>query len=135
MIFLDSDILSYYFSGNEIIRDKLLEIISNGEKIALTSINVYEILKGFRWRKNKNKELLFKDFLENIIVYSIDDIVLEIAADIYAELRENGKTVGDADILIAAIVIKNDGKLFTNNIKHYKDIKDLQLLNCILIPC
>jgi tRNA(fMet)-specific endonuclease VapC len=129
MIFLDSDILSYYFSGNTKIRDKILELLENDEKIALTAINVYELLKGFRWRKNINKEKQFKEFLENIIVFSIDDDVLDLAANIYAELRENGKTVGDADIFIASIVLKNNGKLVSNNIKHYKDISKLSLLN------
>jgi len=129
MIFIDSDILSYYFSGNTKIRDRIIETISNGERIALTSINVYEILKGFKWRKNKNKEIVFKEFLENITIYTIDDDVIELAADIYADLRESGKTVGDADILIAATVIKNNGKLASNNTKHYKDIEKLKLLN------
>ena len=129
MIFIDSDILSYYFSGNTKIQERIIQTISNGERIALTSINVYEILKGFKWRKNKNKEIIFKEFLENITIYTIDDDVIELAADIYADLRESGKTVGDADILIAATVIKNNGKLASNNTKHYKDIEKLNLLD------
>jgi len=129
MIFLDSDILSYYFSGNQRIRDKISETIKNQEKIALTTINIYELLKGFRWRKNGNKEILFKKFLEKVFVFSLDDNAIGLAADIYADLRENGKTIGDADILIAAIVINNDGKLVFNNAKHYKDIKGLKLEN------
>ena len=129
MIFLDSDTLSYYFSGNKKIYDKIREAINNNEKMAITAINVYEILKGFRWRKNKNKELLFNNFLENILVFSINDNVIDLAADIYANLRVNGKVVGDADILIAAIVMNNKGKLITNNIKHYKNIKNLEVLN------
>jgi len=129
MIFLDSDTLSYYFSGNKKIYDKIREAINNNEKMAITAINVYEILKGFRWHKNKNKELLFNNFLENILVFSINDNVIDLAADIYANLRVNGKVVGDADILIAAIVMNNKGKLITNNIKHYKNIKNLEVLN------
>jgi len=125
MIFLDSDVLSYYFSGNI----KIKETINTGEKIALTVMNVYEILKGFKWRKNKNKEMMFEKFLETVSIFAIDDSVIDLATDIYADLRENGITVGDADILIAAIVIKNNGKLISNNIKHYKYIKKLALIN------
>jgi tRNA(fMet)-specific endonuclease VapC len=62
-------------------------------------------------------------------VYTIDDEIINIAAGIYADLRKNGKTVGDADILIAAIVINNKGILISNNIKHYEDIKQLELNN------
>jgi predicted nucleic acid-binding protein len=129
MIFLDSDVLSYYFSGDTKIHDKIKETINTGEKIALTVMNVYEILKGFKWRKNNNKEIMFDKFLETVPVFAIDDSVIELATDIYADLRGNGKTISDADILIAAIVIKNNGKLVSNNIKHYKDIQKLELIN------
>jgi tRNA(fMet)-specific endonuclease VapC len=129
MIFLDTNILSYYFAGNIKIRDKILEAINEGEELCLTSINVYEILKGYRWRKSAAKEKMFKEFLKSINIFSIDDGIIELAASIYAELRENGKTVDDADIIIAAIVISNTGKLVSHNRKHFKDIKKLQLLN------
>ena len=129
MIFLDSDTLSYYFSGNTKIYDRISEKINIGEKIALTAINKYEILKGLRWRKSVKKEALFNDFLKNISVVSIDDNVLNLAADIYADLRNKGITIGDADILIAAIVIKNNGILISNNTGHYGGIKGLNLEN------
>ena len=129
MIFLDSDILSYYFSGNEKVRDKIIETINGKEQIALTIINVYEVLKGFRWRKNFKKEILFTNFLETVPVFTIDNDVIKLAADIYAELRENGKTIGDADILIAAIIIKNSGTFVTNNTEHFVNIRELNLVN------
>jgi len=131
MIFLDTDIISYYFNANIKIKEKIIEAIDNNENICTTVINIYEILKGFRWKNNKNKEIQFKEFLEDVIVFTIDDDVIEIASEIYSNLRKNGKTIGDADILIAAIVIKNNGILVTNNIKHYDDIRSLKLNNWI----
>jgi tRNA(fMet)-specific endonuclease VapC len=129
MTFLDTNILSYYFSGNIKIREKILESLNKNEQICLTAINVYEILKGFRWRKNKRKEEIFKEFLKKVTVFTVDDEAINTASDIYADLRRSGKTVGDADILIAAIVISNEGILITNNMKHYEDINQLKLDN------
>jgi tRNA(fMet)-specific endonuclease VapC len=131
MIFLDTNIISYYFNGNIKIKDKILEVLDKNEEICLTMINVYEVLKGFRWRENKKKENGFKEFLENVTVFTIDDEVVNIASDIYADLRKKGKTPGDADILIAAIVMKNNGTLVSNNIRHYEDISQLKLINWI----
>ena len=131
MIFLDTNIISYYFNANESIKERILETIDNNENICTTVINVYEIFKGFRWKNSKNKENQFKDFLENVIVFTIDEDVINIASDIYSNLRKNGKTIGDADILIAAIVIKNNGKLITINVKHYEDIDELKLENWV----
>jgi tRNA(fMet)-specific endonuclease VapC len=127
MIFLDTNILSYYFNGNVKIKDKIIETLNKNEKICLTIINVYEILKGFRWRRNKRKEELFQEFLKEVTVCTIDNEVINIASEIYADLRNNGKTIGDADILIAAIVINYNGTLISNNIKHYENITGLTL--------
>jgi tRNA(fMet)-specific endonuclease VapC len=131
MIFLDTNIISYYFNSNEKIKEKLLEIIDNNENLCTTVINVYEILKGFKWKNNKDKENQFKEFIEDLIIFTIDDDVINIASDIYSSLRKIGKTIGDADILIAAIVIKNNGTLVSNNTKHFEDIKELKLIDWI----
>ena len=129
MKFLDTDIISYYFNGNKNIRDKLLEMVDNSEYIHVTVINTYEIFKGFKWKNNIKKESQFKDFLEDVFEYTIDDEVINIASDIYAKLRKKGKTISDADILIAAIVIKNKGILVTNNTMHYDGIEQLRIEN------
>ena len=129
MIFLDTDTLSFYFAGDNNIKEKIIATINKGEQICLTTINVYEIKKGFRWRNNKNKEEKFNKFLQNIRIFTLDDESISIAADIYADLRKNGITIGDADILIAGIVINNNGTLITNNVQHYQDIKKLNLDN------
>ncbi len=129
MIFLDTNIISYYFNADTKIRDKILEIVDNDEDICITVINVYEILKGFRWKNSQVKENQFKEFLEDVTVFTIDDEVINIAANLYSGLRKIGKTIGDADILIAAIVIRNNG--VSNNTKHYEDIEQLKLTNWI----
>jgi tRNA(fMet)-specific endonuclease VapC len=129
MIFLDTNILSYYFNGDIKVRNKIVESLNEKKRICLTVINEYEILKGFRWRNNQRKEELFTEFLKKVQVFTVDNEVVNIASDIYADLRRNGKTVGDADIIIAAIVINNEGILITNNKKHYEDIKRLKLDN------
>jgi tRNA(fMet)-specific endonuclease VapC len=129
MIFLDTNIISYYFNADNTVKERMLEAIDNDEEICTTVINIYEILKGFRWKNNKRKENQFKEFLEDIGIFTIDDKVINIASDLYAALRKKGKTIGDADIFIAAIVIKNNGTLISNNTKHYEDIEQLNLMN------
>ena len=131
MIFLDTNIISYFFNANTMIKEKLLEVIDNDENICTTVINIYEILKGFRWKNNEKKEEQLKEFLEDVIIFTIDEEVINIASNIYSRLRKNGKTIGDADILIAAIVIKNKGILVSNNTKHFEDIEELKLINWV----
>jgi tRNA(fMet)-specific endonuclease VapC len=131
MIFLDTNIISYYFNANEKIKEKILETIDNDGIISTTVINVYEIFKGFRYKNNEKKEKQFKEFLDDLTIFTIDDDAIDIAANIYSNLRKRGKATGDADILIAAIVIRNNGTLVSNNTKHFEDINQLKLINWI----
>jgi len=91
MIFLDTNIISYYFNGNDKVVEKLLKAVDNDEDICITVINIYEILKGFRWKNNTKKESQFKDFLKHIVIFSIDDEVISIASDIYSDLRKKAE--------------------------------------------
>jgi len=131
MIFLDTNIISYYFKDNSKVVEELVAAIRNRQKVCITAINIYEVIKGFNWKNNKKKEALFRKFLPNLSVFTIDEQVVEIAAKIYASLRKKGVTIGDADILIAAIVIKNNGTLVTNNTKHFRIIDQLKVQNWI----
>jgi len=129
MIFLDSDIISYYFIDKFDVKEKIRNTLWSGEIICTTSVNVYEILKGFRWKNNLQRENELFRLLVFIEVHSLNNDVINIAADIYTDLRRNGITIGDSDILIAAIVIANDGTLVTNNTKHFGNIKQLKVVN------
>ena len=131
MIFLDSDIITYYFQANRLIKEKLDTAILDDELICTTVINAYEVLKGLKWKDPKNMESQVIYFLNNVIIQYIDNEIVNIAADIYADLRRNGITIGDSDILIAAIVIANDGVLVTNNTKHFENIKQLKVVNWV----
>jgi len=133
MLFLDTDTLSYFLSGNSAVVDKMNKAINDNMQICLTSINVYEILKGLRYRSTKREEQKFYDFLKNITVFHMTDNSVKLAADIYASLRKRGITVSDADILIASLVITHNGKLITNNIKHYKSISNLIIENWFVV--
>ena len=131
MIFIDTNIISYYFNANVTIKEKIMETIDRDGNICTTIINVYEVLKGLKWRSNKKKEEQFREFLEDVNVFSMDNEVIDIASDIYSDLKNSGKTVDDADILIAAIVIRNNGVLVSNNTKHFENIDSLKLTNWI----
>jgi len=55
-----------------------------------------------------------------------------IFGKIKARLKKEGKLVNDADLLIASIVIANNGVLVTNNTAHFERILGLKLENWLL---
>ncbi len=55
--------------------------------------------------------------------------VWELAAVLYADLRRAGRTVDDADLLIAAFCVEGGYTLVTSNTRHFEGIDGLQLVN------
>ena len=131
MIFLDTNIISYYLNGDKAVTKEILNLFDEDINICITAVNVYEVLKGFRWKKNKQFENKFNALLNHLQVYTIDDTAIDIASKLYAILRKKGISIGDADILIAAIVVANNGTLVTNNIKHFENIEQLKVVNWV----
>ena len=62
-------------------------------------------------------------------ILGIDSAVMEKASDIYVALKQSGRLIEDADILIAAIAMVNDLVLVTDNIRHFNRIDGLQIEN------
>ncbi|AOR29331.1 DNA binding protein [Formosa sp. Hel1_33_131] len=76
-------------------------------------------------QKKKNKEVL-DNFINGIKIVPIYNS-LDFYAIEKARLRKNGNTVDDFDLLIGASAVSNNMTLVTNNIKHFKNIKNIEI--------
>ena len=131
MYIIDTDICIFWLKGNHNIGAKIEKW--GLENIFVTIITACELYFGAcnSQRKEKNISTLDELFKLIGIIQTTPDIA-KIFGTIKANLREEGNIINDADILIASIAVANNGKLVTNNIKHFERIPDLQLENCIL---
>ncbi len=126
---LDTDILSELFKGHAIVKNRATDYIRKYNKLTLSQISKYEILKGLKSKDAIKQIKAFSIFCEaNIIIQITDDVIIK-AADIFADLRKQGITISDADILVASMTITNNLALITNNTKHFTNIPDLKLDN------
>jgi len=126
---LDTDILSELFKGNTLVKARTSEYIEEHHRLIISYIAKYEILKGLKAKKAQKQIDAFMMFCKVNIVLPITDDVITKAADIYANLREQGTIISDADILVASIAITNNLVLITNNTNHFSRIQGLQLGN------
>jgi len=62
----------------------------------------------------------------------LDLVACQQAADVYADLRRRGKLIGEADILVAGIVLAHDGVLVTNNVDHFQRVPNLKVENWLM---
>ena len=89
----------------------------------ISPITLIEILRGIETKKRtKIKELLEESFS----LLNIDNKTIETYCALYRKLREEGVSLPDADLLIAATTIANDLPLETRD-DHFQRLKTLGL--------
>lgn len=128
MIFLDTNICIHFLKGeSDSIRDNLLNTPPNSVKIPV--IVHSELLFGVEKssRKSENHAKL-TEFLMPFEIVPYTERMSEIYAQIRTKCAKNGSIVGPNDLLIASIVIANNGILATRNTKEFSRIKSLKLI-------
>ena len=126
---IDTDILSYYFKGDEIVYKNFEIYLQRYDLIEISIVTYYEILSGLL-AKNALKQIeIFEEFvIDNLIIPLTEDSV-KISAELYSTMRQSGKIIDDIDLLIAGMAIENEMTLVTNNENHFKRIPGLKIDN------
>jgi len=131
---LDTNTISYLLRGEGSVDDNFEhEIINNGNLYAIPYIVVYEIK---RWLlDNPSKQLLDFEKSFDLLFKNVENnanmpiTVWNKAAKIYISLKQKGQLINEIDILIAAYCLVNDYTLVTRNLKDFKRIDGLNLVN------
>jgi tRNA(fMet)-specific endonuclease VapC len=126
---VDTDILSFYFKGDQKVVNKFNDYLREFDVINISIITYYEILGGLKFKNAERQLKEFEEFVANNTIIHISEESAKISGDIYADLRQKGITIGTSDILIAGIAIENELTLITNNERHYESIKGLKIEN------
>lgn len=126
---VDTDILSFYFKGDQKVVDKFNDYLREFDVINISIITYYEILGGLKFKNAERQIKEFEEFVTNNTIIHISEESAKISGDVYADLRLKGITIGTSDILIAGIAIENELTLITNNERHYESIKGLKIEN------
>ncbi|HNX76522.1 MAG TPA: type II toxin-antitoxin system VapC family toxin [Candidatus Rifleibacterium sp.] len=129
MYCLDTNTCIYFLNGRfDSIRERILATPPG--KIAIPAIVKAELLLGaYKSSKKTENTRKVERFLEPFAILPFADPETHVYAGIRAELERSGKCVGPNDLMIAAIVRHNNATLVTNNLKEFRQIKDLKLEN------
>jgi tRNA(fMet)-specific endonuclease VapC len=100
--------------------------------LTLSVITRCEILRGLKAISATAKEAAFAQFCAANVILPVTDAIILRAAEIYADLYQQGLLIGDADILIAATALEHGLALVTNNTNHFNRIANLQLQNWLI---
>ncbi len=128
MYYLDTNVILDLIDNYQNVIIKFKEIYQQNT-IRMSDVVYYEVLRGFKYKHNPNSFTIFNNFCKHIEIDYQTQKSLEIAADNYAFLKQNGLLIGDDDILIGSLAIANDAILVTNNIDHLCRLKNIRLEN------
>lgn len=133
---LDSDTLSLYQAGHRLVVERFAELPP--EEIATTVITKAELRRGrcaFLLKASSADEVQrAQERLEATEALLSDLFVLPFdrgAASALAELERVGKLrrFGRADLLISSIVLAREAVLVTRNLRHFRPVPRLQVVN------
>jgi predicted nucleic acid-binding protein len=130
---LDTNIVIHYLQNNPNVHKHIDGIVLQSDDIAIPIYVNYEIKRGLSIYQAPRKEKTY-DALVNSDFCSIaemDGHCWKRAVLIYEELYRKRLTIGELDILIAAICHENNYTLVTDNEKHFKDIDGLSYENWV----
>jgi len=83
-------------------------------------------MSGLKHRDARKKTATFLEFVSENSLLPLTEHSVRISAEIYAELRKEGKPLDDIDLLIAGIAVENRLVLVTHNQGHFGRIGRLE---------
>ena len=126
---MDTNIITAFLKDNPTVVERVKQYTDEHGSLTISIISYYEILRGLKGLGNKKKLQAFNRVINDCEVEELGRPVVEKAADIYVNLKNQGKLVEDADILVAATAMDKGLVVVTDNEKHFRRIKGLEVEN------
>ena len=125
---IDTNIIIYSLKGNPIVQNHFLKKAHIPKSISV--ITYGELLYGAKKSKSIQKNLAIVHRIKELFpIIHIDKAIIETYSEIKAHLSLKGIPIDDFDLLIASTALTMNCILITNNEKHFKRIKGLQIEN------
>lgn len=127
MIGLDTTAIIDLVKGISSVKD----ILEKQESIAVNRMSYVELMFGINPDKpaNKKEENIYDELFEKIPCCEINKEAAKKAGLLFHELKKKGKTIGEADCLIAALYFVNGiTTILTKNVKHFEHIPGIKVI-------
>jgi predicted nucleic acid-binding protein len=114
LVLLDSTVLIDYLRGRPAI-ERVRAVRSRGDTACTTAINVEEVVRGLR----PSEQAVADEFFAGLFTLSIGFTEGRLAGTWRREYAARGRTLWQADCLIAAAAVHADATLATGNPKDF----------------
>ena len=125
---LDTDTLSEIIKGRDLATQRSAQdYLRRFQRFQFSIITRYEILRGLMVKDAVAQVRAFEQQCPESTVLALSDEVVTEGAEIFATLRKRGEIISDADKLIAATALVHGLALITNNLEHFRRVRDLRV--------
>lgn len=121
---LDTSFIIDFLRNNPPAVAKFQELYRRGVPITTTSINIFELYRGFNATQNV-RVIKAYSFLDNISIYLLDISSAKRAGSIAEQLDRNGEPIEPEDAMISAIALEHSEQILTKNVKHFSRVENL----------
>ncbi len=122
---LDTDAVIAILRASSAVRLRLEQAWQEGKPVFISALTYYETKRGLLHAGAVRQALHFEQLCERIGILTLTKAVLDRAAQIYANLAQQGQLIEDADILIGATAIEYGLILITGNRRHFARVEGL----------
>lgn len=124
---LDTDTVSFALRGEGNVGEKILE--HRPSELCMSAITMAELRYGATRRNSTKLHRLIDVLSSSIAVVPFDEASAAHFGSLGNELAAVGTPIGEFDVLIAAHAVTLGLVLVTNNIKHFRRVKSLNVEN------
>jgi tRNA(fMet)-specific endonuclease VapC len=129
--------MKYHLDASTIIdimrfqRESLLNFeLANIEDLAMSSVVAHELWAGANTQSAGPRAIAtLRLFTSMIDVINFDKQAAEFSGDLVARLNREGVGIGNMDPMIAGHALSQGAVLITRNVKHFKRVPGLQVLD------
>jgi tRNA(fMet)-specific endonuclease VapC len=129
---LDSSILIYFLRREQTVLQHTQQYLVAHGQLAFSQVSRYEVQRGLLLSQAVRQQALFRQLCTANIIVPLADPILDLAAQLYADLYRLGQLIDDADILIAATALVHGYRLITDNVRHFARIPNLTVENWLI---
>ena len=124
---IDTNICIYFLKG-------MFDLVDKFDKIGIENLFISEItVAELKFGAAKSEHPVRNKIVIEELISKFNQIPIYKSLDIFAEekarLQKTGNIVDDFDLLIGATAVANNMTLVTNNEKHFKRLKGIQVEN------
>jgi len=123
-VIIDADVFIRHWRTRNRVESWFDQLNWQYQRLCVSAIAKYEVLAGAKTEDIKIWRQIFVD----ITVFAFDDTTINVARDVFLQMKRDNKIIDTKDILIASTAIVNDLPLATYNRNHFERIRGLRLV-------